>query len=38
MWFTLDNLIRLCHQVTDEEVIRAKTQLKANMMMQLGTV
>ena len=28
MYFTLDNLVRLCHNVTDEEVVRAKTQLK----------
>ena len=36
-WYTLDNLVRLCHNVTDEEVVRAKTQLKANMMMQLDS-
>lgn len=37
MWYTLDNMVRLCHQVTDEEVERAKTQLKANMLMQLDS-
>jgi processing peptidase subunit beta len=37
MWYTLDNMVRLCHNVTDEEVDRAKTQLKANMLMQLDS-
>ena len=37
MWYTLDNMVRLCHTVTDEEVERAKTQLKANMLMQLDS-
>jgi len=37
MFYTLDNLVRLCHNVTDEEVDRAKTQLKANMLMQLDS-
>jgi processing peptidase subunit beta len=37
MWYTLDNMMRLCHNVTDEEVDRAKTQLKANMLMQLDS-
>ena len=37
MWYTLDNLVRLCHQLSDEEVARAKTQLKANMLMQLDS-
>ena len=37
MWYTMDNLVRLCHNVSDEEVDRAKTQLKANMMMQLDS-
>lgn len=36
-WYTLDNMVRLCHNVSDEEVIRAKTQLKANMIMQLDS-
>lgn len=31
MWYTLDNMVRLCHNVTDDEVERAKTQLKAGM-------
>lgn len=38
MWYTLDNLVRLCHNVTDQEVDRAKTQLKANMLMQLDSL
>jgi len=37
MWYTMDNLVRLCHNVTDEEVERAKTQLKATMLMQLDS-
>jgi len=37
MWYTLDNLVRLCHNVTDQEVNRAKTQLKATMLMQLDS-
>lgn len=37
MWYTLDNLVRLCHNVTDEEVDRAKTKLKASMLMQLDS-
>jgi hypothetical protein len=28
MFYTLDNLVRCCHNITDEEVIRAKIQLK----------
>jgi processing peptidase subunit beta len=30
-------LVRLCHNVTDEEVARPKTRLKANMLMQLDS-
>ena len=37
MWYTLDNLVRLCHNVSDEEVDRAKTQLKANMLLQIDS-
>lgn len=37
MWYTLDNMVRLCHNVTDEEVDRAKTQLKAAMLMQMDS-
>lgn len=37
MWHTLDNMVRLCHNVTDEEVDRAKTQLKAAMLMQMDS-
>jgi processing peptidase subunit beta len=33
MWHSLDHLVRLCHNVTDEEVQRAKTQLKANFLL-----
>eukprot|EP01035_Chromulina_nebulosa_P019623 gene19623-25533_t len=35
LWYTMDNLVRLCHEVTDEEVERAKVQLKANLLTQL---
>jgi len=38
MWYTLDNLVRLCHNVTDQEVDRAKTQLKASMLMHLDNL
>lgn len=37
VYYTLDNLMRMCHNVTDEEVARGKTQLKANMLMQLDS-
>jgi len=37
MYYTLDNMVRLCHNVTDQEVERAKTQLKATMLMQLDS-
>jgi processing peptidase subunit beta len=37
MWYTMDNLVRLCHNVSDEEVERAKTQLKSAMLMQLDS-
>lgn len=33
MWYTLDSLVRLAHTVSDEEVERAKTQLKANILL-----
>jgi processing peptidase subunit beta len=35
MWYTLESMVRLCHNATDEEVERAKTNLKATMLMQL---
>ena len=35
MWYMTSNLVRLVHKVTDEEVARAQTQLKATMLMQL---
>jgi processing peptidase subunit beta len=37
MWYTLDNMVRFCHNVSEEEVARAKTQLKASMLMQLDS-
>lgn len=37
MWHTLDNMVRLCHNVSDQEVERAKTQLKASLLMQLDS-
>lgn len=37
MWYTLDNLVRLCHNVSEEEVARAKVQLKTNLLMQLDS-
>ena len=35
MWYVTSNMVRLVHKVSDEEVERAKTQLKASMLMQL---
>lgn len=35
MWYTLESMVRLCHDTTEEEVERARTQLKANLMMSL---
>lgn len=35
MWFTMDNLVRLVHGISDEEIERAKTNLKATMLMGL---
>lgn len=35
MWYTMEALVRLVHKTTDEEVLRAQTQLKANLLMQL---
>lgn len=30
MWYTLANLVRMCHEVSEEEVMYAKAQLTAN--------
>lgn len=35
VWYTMEAMVRLVHKTSDEEVERAKTQLKANMLMQL---
>ena len=35
MWYTMESLVRLVHKTSDEEVVRASTQLKANLLMQL---
>jgi len=35
MWYVMGNLVRMCHKVSDEEVDRAKLNLKANMLMGL---
>lgn len=37
MWNVMHEMVRLCHDVTDEELRRAKTQLKANMLMQVDS-
>jgi hypothetical protein len=37
MWFTLDNLVRCCHTVSDQEINRAKVQLKANLLMNVDS-
>jgi processing peptidase subunit beta len=33
MWHTLDNVVRLCHNLTDEEVERAATSLKSSRLL-----
>lgn len=38
VYYTLDNMMRICHSVSDEDVQRGKTQLKAQMLMQLDSV
>ncbi len=37
IWYTLDNLVRFCHDVSEDELTRAKTQLKSQMLMQLDS-
>ncbi len=37
MWYVLDSMVRLAHNVTEEEVARAKTQLKADLLAQTTT-
>ncbi|CAM9166676.1 unnamed protein product [Ectocarpus fasciculatus] len=37
MYYATENIVRMCHNVSDEEVARGKTQLKANMLMQLDS-
>ena len=32
MWYVLDSLVRLCHNLTEEELVRAKTSLKASIL------
>ena len=34
-WYTLESMVRLCHQVTDQEVALAQAKLKANLMSSL---
>lgn len=34
-FFTLENMVRLCHRTSEEEVARARTQLKATMLAHL---
>lgn len=36
-FYTLKNMVRLCHKTTDEEVARARTQLKATMLAHLDS-
>ena len=36
-WNVLHELVRLCHDVTEEELKRAKVQLKASMLMQVDS-
>jgi processing peptidase subunit beta len=34
-WIIMESMVRLCHKVTDEEVIRARNQLKSTMISQM---
>lgn len=34
-WNAMNAMVRMCHQLTEDEVERAKTQCKANMLLQL---
>jgi len=34
-WHAMDKMVRMCHELSEDEVERAKTQLKANMLTQL---
>jgi len=34
-WIIMESMVRLCHKVTDEEVARARNQLKATMISQM---
>jgi mitochondrial-processing peptidase subunit beta len=36
MWYLMDNLVRLCHDVTDEEVERAKQIIKTSYLVTKG--
>ena len=36
MWYVMDNFVRLCHDVTDEEVERAKASLKTTVLTMKG--
>jgi len=35
MWHMMDKMVYLCHKVSEDEVVRAKQQLKANLLMHL---
>jgi len=35
MWHTMDKMVGLCHNVDEEDVARAKTQLKSTLLMQM---
>jgi processing peptidase subunit beta len=37
MFYTIENMVRFCHNVGEDELQRAKTQLMANMLMQLDS-
>jgi processing peptidase subunit beta len=36
-WIIMESMVRLCHKVTDEEVARARNQLKATMISQMDS-
>lgn len=37
MWYLMDNMVRLCHDVTDEEVDRAKANMVTRLLSMKGS-
>ena len=34
-WHVMNKMVRMCHELTEDELERAKTQLKSNMLTQV---